>query len=235
MKKNGNKKRISIKDKLINSVKGLTFKEYLRNTIDFLKNNILKKAYIMLAISLIIATALLTNPQVSEAELVNVKFLGDYVEKLKSIVVIVVSGIVPYLYAPILGIIFTIFTECIFMANLILEAGYIQGILTYILPFILNIGAMSIATALGVYICRNKTLDSKIDNMKYTSAIDLRISIYEAANRKDKKNKLEMQKKEKIENLKKKRQELDLFQIINITAIVCVMQILASITKSLVI
>ena len=86
-----------------------------------------------------------------------------------------------------------------------------------------------------IYICKNKTLANKIDNMKYKNSMDLRISIYEAAKKLDKKNKIEKQREDKVNKLKSKMQNLDLFQIINITAILCVLQIIASLAKTLVI
>ena len=61
------------------------------------------------------------------------------------------------------------------------------------------------------------------------------MSIYEAAKKIDKKNAIDKKRKDKIAKLESKKQELDLFQIINVTVILCVVQLGASLIKSLVI
>jgi hypothetical protein len=46
---------------------------------------------------------------------------------------------------------------------------------------------------------------------------------------------IEKQRKDKIKALEDKKVDVDLFQIINITAIICVLQMLASLVKTLVV
>jgi len=227
--------KVSIKEKLLNSIKGLTFKTYISSTVSFAKENLIKTIWILGVIVLVILASLLIKPQILKMEIANVTFLANYIEAIKVVVIMIFAGIAPYLYAPVIGFVYGIYLDVICMANLILEVGYLKGILMYIIPFVLNSLIIITATALGLYICKNITLGYRITNVKSTNSMDLRISIYEATGKKDKKNKLEKERQEKIKKLENKKKELDLFQIINVTAILCVIQAVSSLAKALVI
>ena len=233
--KKDRKEKVGVKEKILESLKGMTLKTYIKSTWTFIKENLIKVIGIVLVITLIATAGLLIKPAVLKMDIANVTFGTNYIEAIKIIVIMVVSGIAPYIYAPVIGVVYTIYLEVICMANLIIEVGYIKGIFMYIIPFVLNVLVAAVVSAVGIYICRNITLGYKIKDVKATNSMDLRISIYEAAKKVDKKKKLEKERKDKISKLESKKKELDLFQIINVTAILCVVELLASFAKSLVI
>ncbi len=227
------KEKVNVKEKILNSTKDLTLKTYIKSTFTFVKDNLFKIVCIIMALAIFGMASLLINPESLKANMANITFGHTYVETIKVIVIVVLSGIAPYLYAPIIGIAYTIFLECMYMANLILKVGYFKGIFIYIVPFILNVLIMAIAGAIGIYICKNITLGHRITNIKATNSMDLRMSIYEAAKKIDKKNAIDKKRKDKIAKLESKKQELDLFQIINVTVILCVLQLGATLIKAL--
>lgn len=229
------KEKNNIKEKILNSIKGLTFGSYLSSTVKFVKENLLKPLGIILVLSLLFMTGLLIKPEILKMDIANVTFWANYLETIKMIIIMVVSGIAPYLYAPIIGIAYEVYLEIIYLANVILEVGYLKGMFMYMIPFILNVVIAGLSAAIGIYMCKNITLGHRITDIKATNSMDLRISIYEATNKLDKKNKLEKERKNKIKKLEGKKKELDLFQIINMTTILCVLQLIASFIKSLVI
>lgn len=233
--KNERKEKVNVKEKILNDISGITFQSYIKSTYTFIKNNLSKMVCIMMVLALLGIASLLINPESLKADMTNVTFGHTYFETIKVIAIVVLSGIAPYLYAPIIGIGYTIFLECMYMANLVLKMGYIKGIAIYIVPFMLNVLIMAIASAIGIYMCKNITLGHRITNIKTTNSMDLRMSIYEAAKKIDKKNAIDKKRKDKIAKLESKKQELDLFQIINVTVILCVVQLGASLIKSLVI
>ena len=63
--------------------------------------------------------------------------------------------------------------------------------------------------------------------------MDLGLAIFEATNKKDKVKAIEKKRKDKIKELESKKKDLDLFQIVNVSLILCVLQLGASLVKSL--
>ena len=120
-----------------------------------------------------------------------------------------------------------------YFANYVLTVGRMKGTLIYIVPMLLNLLFLAIATSIGFYICRNATLSQRIKSVKSKNSMDLGLAIFEATNKKDKVKAIEKKRKDKIKELESKKKDLDLFQIVNVSLILCVFQLVASLVKSL--
>ncbi len=212
---------------------GMTFKSYLKETYNFIKDNLLKTTLIILAISLLSIGSVLYSPGSFKYDKPDVTFVKDWIERIQVLAIIAFAGIVPYMYIPVVGLAAGISTECMYFANYVLNVGRMKGTLAYIAPLLLNLLFLAISTAIGFYICRNATISQRISSVKSKNTMDLKMSIYEATNKRDKIKAIEKKRKEKIKELENKKQKLDLFQIVNVTAILAILQLLASLIKSL--
>ena len=227
------KEKKSFKELFEARFSGMTFKSYIKETCDFVKNNLLKVTLILLAIALLSIGSVLYSPASFKYDKTDVTFIKEWFERIQVLVIIVFAGVVPYMYIPVVGLAAGISTECIYFANYTLTVGRMKGTLVYILPMLLNLLFLAIATAIGFHICHNATLSQRIKSVKSKNSMDLKMAIFEATNKKDKVKKIEKQRKEKIKELESKKKDLDLFQIVNVTMVICVLQLVASYAKSL--
>ncbi len=225
----------SFKELIKERFSGMTVKSYLIETGVYIKKNILKATLIILAITILSVVSVVNSPEMYKLEKANVTFWGEWIERAKVLIIIVFAGIVPYMYIPVIGLVASISAECIYFANYISIVGRLKGTLGYITPYILNMLFIAAATALGIHICRNATISQRIASVKSKNSMDIKMKFYEAANKKVKMKEIEKKRKDKIKALEEKRVNLDLFQIINITAIICVLQMLASLAKTLIV
>lgn len=212
---------------------GMTFKSYLKETCEFVKNNLLKTTLIILAITLLSIGSVLYSPSSFKYDKPDVTFGSDWLERIKVIAIIAFAGIVPYMYIPVVGLAAGISVECMYFANYVLTVGRMKGTLIYIVPMLLNLLFLAIATSIGFYICRNATLSQRIKSVQSKNSMDLGLAIFEATNKKDKVKAIEKKRKDKIKELESKKKDLDLFQIVNVSLILCVLQLGASLIKSL--
>ena len=212
---------------------GMTVKSYFKETCEFVKANLLKTTLIILAITLLSIGSVLYSPASFKYDKPDVTFVKDWFERIQVIVIIAFAGIVPYMYIPVIGLASGISAECMYFANYVLTVGRMKGTLIYIAPMLLNLLFLAIATSIGFYICNNATLSQRIKSVKSKNSMDLGLAIFEATNKKDKVKAIEKKRKDKIKELESKKKDLDLFQIVNVSLILCVLQLVASLVKSL--
>lgn len=227
------KEKKSFKELFKARFSGMTFKSYIKETYDFVKNNLLKTTLILLAIALLSIGSVLYSPASFKYDKPDVTFASDWIERIQVLAIIVFAGVVPYMYIPVVGLAAGISTECMYFANYVLTVGRMKGTLVYILPMLLNLLFLAIATAIGFHICRNATLSQRIKSVQSKNSMDLGLAIFEATNKKDKVKAIEKKRKDKIKELESKKKDLDLFQIVNVTIIISVLQLVASYVKSL--
>ncbi len=227
------KEEKSFKELFKERFSGMTFKSYLKETYVFVKDNLLKTTLIILVIALFSVGSVLYSPASFKYDKPDVTFMKDWIERIQVFAIIAFAGIVPYMYIPVVGLAAGISTECMYFANYVLNVGRMKGTLVYIAPLLLNLLFLAISTAIGFYICRNATISQRISSVKSKNTMDLKMSIFEATNKKDKVKAIEKKRKEKIKELENKKQKLDLFQIVNVTVIISVIQLAVSLAKSL--
>lgn len=234
------KKIKEVKEKMLSRFKDMTFKSYLKETIDFFNIN-LKKTFIILCVISIIIIALGVCQVASAIKgdlMVNIEktsFGQTYITNIQVVFVIVFAGIVPYLYVPIIGGLAGAYTELNTLAYLIAGKGYLKATLIYVIPMLLNIAIISIAASVGVYICKSVTSGYKLDNMKHMNSTNFRLELYKLTKKDKKQKELEDKKNKKIKELENQHKKIDYFQVFNITIILFIIQLIATIFRVVII
>lgn len=230
-KESANKKQRVKKEKRREKI---TFKSYLRDFLIFANNNLIKVTGILIIIAVLL-TAISISSMVDVARLDDcegtcrdlVTFGSNLWNKLQVIFVTAIAGIVPYMYAPVVGFLGCTLQEVSTLAYVIKGYGYGIGLALGFVPLVLNILITCIITALGIYMCRTVTVGYRISNVKNMNFTNFRIKLYEAM-RKDKKvQELTEKKNKKLEKLEKTKQKLNYIQILNTGIVVCILQVIS--------
>jgi len=236
------KKVNEIKENIFSRFKGMTFKSYIKETLEFFNTNLKKTFVVLLIVSILLiamgvssAVSILQSVENSDTTLKGLSFGESYVTGLQVIGIVIFAGIVPYMYVPIIGGLAGAYAELLTLAQLIVTKGYAKALLLYTVPMLLNIVIVITAVSLGIYICKSITLGYKLDNMKHMNSTNFKLELYKLT-KKDKKHKeLEKKKNMKIKELEAKHKRIDYFNLFNLILILCSMQLIASLFKSLVI
>lgn len=216
--------------------KEFSFKEYLKNFLKFIAENLEKTtlvliviAILLLAVTLKFAIETVSSPDytgyVTQA---SVGLFQSYGENISILLVSAFAGIVPYLYAPVVGFLGYVLSEVETYALIIKEFGFITGTLINIIPLLINILSVSVITALGIYICRTVTVGYKMSSIKNMNFLNFRIKLYEAINKPKLVEKLTKKKEEKLNKLESKKRKIEYLQILNVAVIVLVLQFISS-------
>lgn len=222
------------KNKKIEKRKKVTVKTYLRDFLLFVDKNMLKTIGILMIVAVLII-ALSIKPAVTavlaeECEGAcrdGITLMSDYWSKIQVLLVTGVAGIVPYMFAPVVGFIGYILSEVGTFAYVIKGYGYGVGLLIEIVPIIINILTISIVTALGIYICRLVTVSYRMSNVKNMNLLNFRIRLYETLQKEAKVKELTAKKEKKLEKLESQKQKINYLQILNLTVVVCVLQFIS--------
>ena len=220
--------------------KGINIKKYLREFLLFVDKNLMKKTIILAVISILLV-AIALKPMTDSA-LTNscegtcsdsITIFSDYTSKLQILLITAVAGIVPYIYISALGFVGYVLSETNTIAYMIKGHGFILGIGMGIIPLLLNIIAISIITALGIYICKTITVGYKISGIKNMNFTNFKIRLYETMRKEDKVTELTNKKNAKIEELETKKEKIKYLQILNTAIVVCVIQFLSVLIQNI--
>lgn len=208
------------------------FKKYLKDFLLFLDKEIVKKAVICFIISIILCALSLSTitkaVTVGESIYKKVGFVAEYWNRFQIICIIPLAGLVPYIYAPAVGVITSSFNEVSNLALLIKEFGYLKGILTGIVPSVLDLLVISIVISLGMYICNKITIGYKITNVKNMNLTNFKIRLYEVLGKEKEKKELEEKKQAKIQKLEQIKEKLNYLQILNTILLASVIQLIST-------
>jgi len=224
------KVKVEQKDK---KTKG-NIKSYLRDFLLFVDKNILKTTGILVVVAIFIV-ALTVQPLLKDTLTIacegacrdGITLLSEYGLKLQVLLITGVAGVVPYIYAPILGFVGYIINEVSGFTFIIKGYGYSLGTILGILPLILNILTICIVTALGIYMCRTLTVGYKIASLRNMNFTNFRIKLYEVLQNEEKVKKLTEKKEAKIEKLQITRGKLNYLQILNVSIFACILQFIS--------
>lgn len=207
------------------------FKTYLRDFLLFVDKELIKTTSILIIIAiLLIAMSIkpvITSVSTLECEgtcMDGVTLFSEYSSKIQVLLVTTVAGIVPYIYAPVVGFIGCILNEVTNIAYVIKGYGYLAGIGIAIIPLILNILIACIVTALGIYICRTVTIGYKISSVNNMNFTNFRIKFYELLQKQDKVQVLTKKKEDKLNKFQSKKEKLKYIQILNTLVVICLIQ-----------
>lgn len=228
-----------IKDKKENK----SVKKYLKNFLMFINEKLYKQIKVLLIVAILIIALSLTafvsqalkDTCVGMCRDESVTLISTYWNKLQILLVSAISGIVPYLYAPIIGFIGYLLSIVSEISYIIKGLGYVKGIFVSILPFVINVITISLVTSLGIYICKTVMVGYRISNLKNMNFLNFRIKLYEELGNKEKQKKLVKKKETKLKKLESKHEKLDYLQIINVFIVSAILQFIATLIQEILI
>lgn len=228
--------------KIKEKIKGMTIKKFFKSIYDFYNKNLKKTFLVLCAINILLivlgvpsVVQILKASGETEEIITKVSFFNIYSINVQIVFFIVLAGIVPYIYVPVVGVFAGIILEISKFATLIVDKGYVIATVMYLVPMLLNICIISLAVALGIYMSKTVTAKYRLTNVKSMNLTKFRIDLYDMLKKEDKKEVLEKKREQKIAALEKKNRKLDYFNIISITVILFVLQIIASLFEFIII
>lgn len=211
----------------------------LKDTVKFFNENLKKKAVVLFIIFITLSVIFLI-PLVNELKQVpelnnelNISLFNFIKDKILMLLMTVIAGVVPYMYIAIIGGIGYIYQALIEYAYIILNKGYFLGLIIVLIPIILNSICTSIATALGMYLCKintNKFILGQQRNMNFTR---FRLELAKATQNKEKEKKIQKRIDEKEKELQSKEIKIKYKEILTIFGIVCIIQLISSLIEGL--
>lgn len=210
-----------------NAKKNFSWKSYLREFILFVDKKLLKTIGILLIVSIVLMAICFNVVSGMTIEQDKISLFENYFSKLQVLAVTGVAGIVPYIFAPVVGFLGYVLSELTTFIYAVKMHGYFLGIILGIIPLLLNLLSISIVTALGIYLCKTVTIGYKMSNIKNMNWLNFRIRLYETLQKQDKVEKLKKQKESKIDKLEAKKEKINYLQILNIAIVVFVLQFIS--------
>ena len=239
-------KKENVKNKQVNESKSktkskITLKSYIRQFLLFVDKYMLKTIGILLVITVLLV-AISLKPVVTDVMGLEcegacrdgVTLLSEYGSKMQVLLVTALAGIVPYIFAPVVGFIGYVLNEVYSFAYIIKGYGYVGGIALGIIPMLLDVLTICIVTTLGLYICRTVTVGYRISNVKNMNFTNFRIKLYEALQNEKKVEELTKKRDAKLKKLQEKKEKLNYLQILNIGLIVTIIQFVSVIIQQII-
>lgn len=221
--------------------KTLTIRTYLRDFLLFLDKNIIKTTGILFVVAILLLAISLKGFVVNANStdcvsgcIDSIKLLPNFWSKLQVVLVTALAGLVPYIYAPVVGFLGQTLVEVSDLSYVIKESGYFLGVLKAIAPILLNYIAISVSTALGMYICRTVTVGYKISNIKNMNITNFRIKVYEILQKEEKVKELTIKRDEKIKKLEDKKDKINYLQVLNTALLICIIQFISALIQSII-
>ena len=210
MKKNI-KQNVS-KDNLKTNNKGNDIKYILIDYFNFYKKNLMKKHIIVFILCLIIFFIMLSSfvskvnsaPNIAElAE--NAKKISENTSSIYSVILskkfplvflIILAGMVPYLFIPVIGIAMSYNLALDIATNFNVLTGK-SSVIFMSIGAIIELIAISLSVSAGIYYCIISTKKWRYSKSKDYSMLDFKKTLYEATNNKKKLNEVKKKKEEK--------------------------------------
>lgn len=213
----------------------VSVKIYLRNFILFVNKHLMKTIGILFVVALLLLAVsfkFVSSTIFEEQDAIGV--FANYWSKLQVIFVTALAGIVPYIYAPVVGFTGCVISEVSNLTYAIKFHGYLVGTLAYIVPLVLNLLVISVVTALGIYICKAITIGYRVSNIKNMNWLNFRIKLYETLQKQSKVDELTKHKDKKIKKLESKKEKINYLQILNTSIVVCIIQFISVLIQHIV-
>ena len=231
------KKNMDKKEEKIESEKKFTLKDYLTTFAIFFKEKLAKSVVILLVIAIILSVIMLkislgVNKDINEIG--DFSFFKEIINGLKVFIIIIISGIIPYLYAPVIGFVEFLITNSVNLSKLIIVYGFGIAILKGIIPFLINIISICLITSIGIYICREITLGYKISSSKDMNFTSFKIQLYKSIGNEKKSKEIAKKRDEKVKKLENKKTKIEYLQIINVIILVTILQVISALIEKIV-
>lgn len=223
-------------NEIVKTKKKFSFKEYINNFLNFFKENLLKYFKIFVITSLIIipvgikAINGIDFEKIPAGDVVSFKL---FINNIEALYITVLSGIVPYMYVPVVGFLAFIYSDVVNFVYVISTYGYLKGIVISFLPLIISVFDISMISAIGIYICKRITVKYKLSDIKHMNSLNFKISMYETLGKKNKVKEYKKKKEGKISKLEKNNKKLNYIQIGNTLIIVTILEFISFLIKKI--
>lgn len=237
-------KKISVKEKNNKdnrkNKEKFNFKKYMKDFLLFVDKYLMKSIKILFVIAILLTaislSGMVAGAKAAECEgacIDGITIWTNYIAKFQILLFTLVAGIVPYIYVGVLGFLGYLLSEVADIAFLIKGYGYFGGIAAGVVPFIINILIISIVTSLAIYICKTVTVSYKISSINNMNFTNFKIRLYEVLNKQDKVDALIKKKDEKIQKLQSRKEKLKYLQILNVSIVVVILQMVSVLIQHL--
>lgn len=188
------------------------FKNILKNYFAFYNKNLKKKHIIVYILSLIVFTFFMVsfinnldevNQFLSEVNNIGEKsniFITIIKDKIPLIALLIFSGITPYVYIPVIGIIGFPYVLTMNIMNM-----SVLNMVIACIGSVIQIFGVSLAVAAGIYYCTSSTKRLKYSQSNTFGLDDVKKQIYETTKKEDKLNEIN----DKMQAKKEKREKLN--------------------------
>lgn len=230
-----------VKKKNTSNGKKFNIKSYLRDFFVFVDKKLLKTTGILFVVAILLIAVsfkpIVTVAIAGECEggcTDSVTLISNYWSNLKMLLLTICAGIAPYFYISILGFIGYLYQIVSSVANLVKDYGYAIGIGLGIVPLLLNMFSICLATALGIYICKHMTLSYRASSAKNMNMTQFRIKLYEVLRKEEKAKALTKVREDKIEKIESKKEKLKYIQILNTVIVLGAIQFISALIQEII-
>ena len=211
----------------------------LKDTVKFFNENLKKKTLILFIIFAIICVVFLI-PVVNEIKqtittesTLQIHLWNFIKDKLFMLLITLVAGIVPYMYIALIGGMGYIYQALVEYGYIIVDKGYFVGLLIVIVPLILNLICISLATALGMYLCKVNTNKFKLGQQRNMNWSRFRLEFARVTRNEEKENKIQ----KKLDEKEAKLESMDIIikykDVVTLFVIICILQLISSLIEGL--
>lgn len=214
-------------------------KEYINEIIEFFNKRLKKKTLILMFIMIIFSALFIMTIIKMNLRLNNegihldskITLLSFFMNKTIILLMTMFAGTVPFIYLPVMAGFFYMYQTLIDSSYIVLNRGFFLGSILICIPLLIDIISISLTVAIGIYLCKtntNKYIISQQRNMNFNK---LMLNLHQITKNKEKEKKIQNKiddKEKKIQNLEVK---INYKQIINITTIVIIFQMISSIIE----
>jgi hypothetical protein len=220
MKENEAKK---IKKQVVNSKKEkFRFSNIMKNYFSFYNQNLKKKQIIMYIIILVLFGIFMTNiisqvdvtKTIANQSVGTSTFLNILKEKVLFTLLIIVAGITPYLYIPVIAALFIPYVYAVDILNVINNGQGTVSLVSTSISAVLQLLGVSLAVATGIYYCINTTKKYRYSQKKSFGMFDLKKQVYEIRKDEDKLQKLMDDRQKTVEKNEKLNVKIDYMNIL---------------------
>lgn len=222
--------------------KKIKLEEYAKQFLSFFNEKLMKK-FVVLFFVMIFFSAITIVPIIKQiiqnrtgtGVIEKVTLWGLMKDKILIIVITAISGVVPYMYIPVLACLGYMYQVVIEMAYIILDKGYFLGSILSLIPYVINVISISLVGAIGIYLCKintNKFRSGQQRNMNWNIFV---LNIYQITGNKEKEKKIQKKIEEKEKKLESREVKIDYKQVLNVCIICIILQLVSSFIEYIII
>lgn len=176
-------------------------------------------------------TKLLQNPSY---EVLEGSILQELWSRMKMLVFTLVSGIVPWTYTAIVGVISYIYVDISDYSLFIVESGYIIGIVKIFIPLLADMITMSLISATAMYLSRISNIKYRLSRLNGTTWTTIKMKFFEMTNNQKKYTTCQEKTEKKRKNLEKENTKINWKMVFINLGVAFIMQLIVVLVKQII-